>query len=118
MGFILWIVSIILGIILLPAGFLYGFIKCFWKKQIGSAFHNLNHKFLILAMAVDEYGNLTCNEILDDTLLSRRSTFPFGADGATISSVVASNYYAGTLTGFGRFVASVLRLCKDTAFKY
>lgn len=116
MGLILFIISVLLGSIILPAGVIYGFFKCFYKRQIGAAFINVNNKFSLFARALDEYGNLVCAELLQATVTKKTSVHPFGIDGLTISEVTRQNYDAGTLTGFGKCLAKILILFKDTAF--
>ena len=117
MGFILFLVSIIIGTLFIPIALIYDFIKCFYHHHIGEAFKSLNEKFTILAVALDEYGNKVGYEILNDALLAKGSTYKYGTnDGDTISFVTHKNMVDGTLTPFGKFLAKVLIMCKDTAF--
>lgn len=117
MGFVLFLLSIVLGIIILPAGLIFGVIKCFWKRHFDIGLQNLNKKFYTLAEALDIYANRICHELFDATLITKQSKHVFGDKGETISMVVATNYYANTLTGFGKLLAIILIYFKDTAFK-
>ena len=118
MGFILYLVSSFLRLIIVPTGLVYGFVKDFRKHHIGIALQNINKRYVSSAKARDEYGNMVCPDLFNATLITKESTHFFGTDGEKISEVVAFNYYAKTLTGFGRFVAFILIKLKDTAFNH
>lgn len=115
-GFIFYPMSLIIGLVVITAGFIYGIFKCFYKKEVRSGVRSLNNKLYSLAIAKDMYGNMACHELLNAALLTKESSYQFGMGTDTISKVIAINYYAGTLTNFGHFVANLLITLKDSAF--
>src|SRR5690348_6952262 len=116
MGFLLYLLSIFLGIFAIPTGLCVVFFKSIYHKHFYAALINVNKKFYLLAKANDEYCNLVFPELFNAILLTKNSRHPCGKDGETISQVVAANLKNQTLTGFGRFLARILIAAKDTAF--
>lgn len=116
MGFILWILTMILAVILVPAGMLYGFFAVWYKKHFFASFKKIGAKFRSMAEAFDRFGNVVCGELFNATL--QKNGYAFGGDKETISSALGRNQQQKTLTGTGKFVVWVLcRFQKDHCIK-
>lgn len=109
MGILLFILSILLGCILLPIGFLFGFIKQIYKRQFFRSFSVMDAKFFKLATSIDRYGNICCAELFN-AILIKDSVYLFGNGQETVSSVLGRNLHAGTLTKTGWYLHVLL--CK------
>lgn len=107
-GIFLYLLSILFGFILLPAGLLFGLFSMWYKKKFWSSWRNIGRKFLKMAEGIDRYGNIACAELLTATLITKESKFPFGNGRETISSCLGRNLQAGTLSGTGKAVNTVL----------
>jgi 8-oxo-dGTP diphosphatase len=108
MGVLLYILSLLLSVILLPVGFVYGVVAAFWKHRFKTGVRNVNVKCLELAKSIDKYGNVACAELLNATLITKDSPYRFGKIEQTISKVVGYNYLFGYLTRTGRALNWVL----------
>ena len=109
MGAILYIISLIISIILLPLGFVYMIFKMVYKRRFfQEGLPAINQKFLKLATAVDIYGNVACSELFNDTLIKKDSVDKFGNYGETISSVIGKNKLTNTLTKTGKILDAIL----------
>lgn len=108
MGLVLYILSIILSLILLPIGFIYGVFASFWKHRFKTGIRNVDRKFLELAKGIDKYGNVACAELLNATLITKDSPYRFGRIEQTISKVIGYNYLYGYLTYTGRVLNQIL----------
>lgn len=109
MGVLLYIVSLIISIILLPLGFVYMIFKMIYKQRFfQEGLPAINQKFLKLATAVDIYGNVACSELFNDTLIKKESIDRFGNYGETISSVIGKNKIKNTLTKTGKILDYIL----------
>jgi hypothetical protein len=118
MGLLLYILSLVLSAVLLPAGFIYGFIKQIYKRQFFRSFNTMNTKLYQMAASIDRYGNIVCAELFNATLISKASTFRFGDGHETVSSVIGRNVQTGTLTVIGKALNTFLcRLDKDHSIK-
>jgi hypothetical protein len=108
MGIILYILSILLGILLLPLGITYGIIYSFIDQHFKTGLKKADNKFLELAKAIDKYGNVACAELFNHTLIKENSKHKFGDIKETISAVIGYNLLAGTLSKTGRILNSIL----------
>lgn len=118
MGFILYLVSILIRIPVLFFGIIYGIIKSFYNNHIGNGFKNLNRKFYVMAASIDKYGNAVCSELFNDVLIKKESEYKFGKINQTISAVIGYNVKYNTLTKFGKTINNILNLFeKDHALK-
>jgi hypothetical protein len=102
MGILLFIVATILNAILLPLALIWAIVEAFVNRGIGSAFKRINEYFFNLAISLDQFGNTTCKEILNDTLIKSSSPHKFGHPDETVSSVLGKNKREGTLLKIGR----------------
>ena len=107
-GFILYPLSILLGIVLLPVGLIWGFIACFHKHRLQTGLRRLNSKLRYLAVALDKYGNVICSEWFNVWLIKTESKHKFGHIHQTISTVIGFNLKHGTLTPLGKGVNKFL----------
>lgn len=114
MGFLLYIISVILGILLIPVGIIYGFFRNFYHTHIGYAIKKTNAKFLKMAVGLDIFGNVYGEELLNTLLIKREATYKFGEFGTTVSAILGASQYFGTLTPLGKAIANTLnKLQKD-----
>ena len=108
MGFILFVISILLRIPIVFLGIVYGLFKSFYKNHIGNGFKNANLKFLVIATSIDKYGNVVCMELFNDVLIKQESKYKFGKINQTISAIIGYNLKYNTLTKFGLFINKIL----------
>ncbi len=131
MGFVLFLVSIILGAVLFSFSLvftpIYYLITLKWK----TGGKKLNRYFYLCALAVDQLGNRLTSEVLNVTLLKKRAGdflevnkedeildtqlidwpgMEFGEVDDTISYVLGVNYYTGNLTKVGLFLVRLLNI--------
>lgn len=107
-GVILYIVSVLVSLLIAPAGMLYGFFKQVYKRQFFHSFKVMDAKFLLMAVGIDRFGNIVCAELLTATMIKKDSIHPFGMGKETISSVLGKNEKAGTLTTRGVWLCGKL----------
>lgn len=99
-GFILFIISTILKIIVAPLAYLYGTIISLKKREWSKWNKDL-------AIAKDQYGNSVC-KYLFNWLLIKKEGYKFGNIDETISSVLGKNKRDNTLKYLGKFIDKVL----------
>ena len=107
MGPLLFIIAVVLTIITVPFGILYGFIKCLLKFDLKALFRKTNKYFRLLAISIDQMGNVAMQDLFDDILI-KENGYKFGDVDETISSVLGKNELKKTLTGLGRSIVSFL----------
>lgn len=106
--FILVIVAIILTILFVPFGILFGLISAFRYRQSGrKASVYLSTLFLEIALAIDRFGNAACGDFFN-ALLIKHGGYHFGVGHETISSALGKNQLRGTLTRTGKLLAGIL----------
>ena len=108
---------IILALILRPIVAILSIPYSIVKLVITGRFGELLHWFHQLAFMLDLFGNYMIKYAGSDLLLTKESKYKYGRNIKTISHVTAYNYERNTLTLFGRFIAKIMILCKDKAFK-
>jgi hypothetical protein len=96
MGFILFLVAIILSVILYPIGFIFGL---FAEKT--------NDYFYRIAYSIDQNGNVVCAAFFN-AIFIKMGGVAFGNPDETVSSVLGKNKERGTLTRTGRFLDRIL----------
>lgn len=102
-GILLFLVSIILFIITVPIGFVYGLLfNLFTKFIVG-----LGDYCLKIAISIDQLGNVIMQHILNHLWITKEG-YKFGNRDETISSVLGKNIETNTLTGFGKAINKVL----------
>lgn len=118
MGFLMWIISLIVSPIILLSGIIYGFYHGFKNHHIGVGFKNADVKFMVMAKSVDKYGNALCAELFNDLLITKQSKYYFGDISQTISMVIGYNVREGTLSKSGKLLNHILNLIdKDHSLK-
>lgn len=118
MGFLLWVLSVILSTILFPAGYIVGLFKQFYKRKFFASFSGMDKKFYKQACSIDRYGNIVCAELFDLVLIKSTSPYKFGNDRETISSTLGRNFISGNLTRAGSSLCWLLnKLDKDHVIK-
>ncbi len=108
MGLIVLITAVILGSVLLPIGFVYSFLESFWNRGVKASLKRVNRYFYLVAVSIDQLGNVVCKELFNDMLITPNSQNLFGDPDETISSVLGKNKLAGTLTKTGKMLDAIL----------
>ena len=101
MGFLLFIISLVLKRILELPMYLFGSVIACLKGE-------WNQYNTDLAIATDQYGNGLSKYLFNLLLIKKISVHKFGNIDETISSVIGKNLLAGTLTWLGRLVDIIL----------
>jgi len=134
MGFVLFLVSLILGALLFGFSLvftpIYYIITLKWK----TGGKKLNRYFYLCALAVDQLGNRLTSEVLNVCLLKKRASdyievsaedeildtqfidwpgMEFGEVDDTVSYVLGVNYYSGNLNRLGKFLVKLLGLLES-----
>jgi hypothetical protein len=105
----LFLLSQVMGLIMIPLGIIWGFGKAFWKRRWRTGVKIMADKFITIAASFDKYGGIVCAEFLNDTMITKDSVHKFGdKDNFTISKDYGLNDKANTLTKFGKFWVKVL----------
>lgn len=102
-GILLFLISILLFIITLPIGFLYGIFHGLLKKGIVG----LGEYLLKIAISIDQLGNVGMQHLLN-VLWIKKGGYKFGNRDETISSALGRNNKLGTLTMFGTAIDKFL----------
>lgn len=107
-GLILLTIAIVLGILFFPIGLLYTFTKTF--LNVSQTFiKRLRAYFFIIALSIDQLGNVIMQEIFNDLLILPGGN-RFGNPDETISSVLGKNKLKNTLTRSGIILCKFLDL--------
>jgi len=107
MGLLLFIIAVVLTIITVPIGILYGFTKCVLKFNFRSLVRKTNKYFRLLAISIDQMGNVAMQDLFDDIFI-KKNGYKFGNIDETISSVLGKNKRMRTLTALGRAIVIFL----------
>jgi hypothetical protein len=107
-GFLIFLVAVVLSSILLPIGFIWGVGEALVNRGWKSGWERISDYFYDMALSVDQLGNVTCKELFNDVLIVNSSTNRFGNPDETISSVLGKNKRDNTLTKGGKVLASIL----------
>ena len=102
-GILLLTISIILFVLTVPIGIVYGYIyKLFTKSIAGIGEFSLN-----IAISIDQLGNVTMQYLLNAILIVKGG-YKFGNRDETISSVIGKNVKKNTLSELGKLLNSIL----------
>jgi len=107
MGLLLFIIAVVLTIITVPVGILYGFIKCLLKFDFKELFRKTNKYFRLLAISIDQMGNVAMQDLFNDIFI-KRNGYQFGNEDETISSVLGKNERLQSLSGLGKLIVRFL----------
>jgi len=99
MGFLLFIISILLTALFLPLGILFALFSK--RTKIG-------RYFLRLAIIVDILANSAMGTVFNKWLTKGETAYPFGQFPNTISYALGKNKELGTLTKLGDFITRLL----------
>ena len=103
-GIALFIVSIVLSIVTLPIGLLYGTLHSLLKD----GFTGLGDYYMEMAIIIDQQGNVIMQHLLNVLWISGEGKYLFGDRDETISSALGKNQVRETLSGFGRLIVVIL----------
>lgn len=118
MGFILYLISLILQILLVPFGVFYGLFRSVYHTHIGDGLKKANAKFRKMAIGTDIFGNVYAEELFNTWFITSDGQHRFGNYGQTISAVLGYNQLQGTLTSTGKLLVKILdRIEKDHCIK-
>jgi hypothetical protein len=110
MGFIMYLVSVVLSIILFIPAIVVSLFKLRSLKE-------LNDYFARMATGRDAYYNAVCAELFNAFFITRGG-YAFGKRKETISSALGKNKEQGTLTWLGKAMDRLLSLIdKDHCLK-
>ena len=107
MGFLLFIISVILTIITVPLGMLYTILKLLFNGKFAVLFKISNGYFYRFALAIDQMGNVAMQDLFNDIFILKNG-YKFGNLDETISSVLGKNERTKTLTDLGRALVRIL----------
>jgi len=102
-GFLLFLISIVLLVITVPLGFIYGLLHTFVTRGV----KGIGEYLLKIAISIDQLGNVTMQHLLN-AIWMQRGGYKFGNRDETISSALGRNKKLKTLTGFGEFIDKIL----------
>ena len=106
-GIILFIIAALLAVLFMPLGFLYSLIRLWVKANFKTWFKRVEQYFLIIAISIDQTGNVIMQELFNDILI-KKGGYLFGNEDETISSVLGKNQQRTTLTLIGRMLNRIL----------
>ena len=107
MGFLLFIISIVLTVLTVPLGMLYTVFKFIFNNKFVLLFKVSNGYFYKFALAIDQMGNVAMQDLFNDIFIIKNG-FRFGDEDETISSVLGKNERENTLSGFGKIIIKIL----------
>jgi hypothetical protein len=114
MGFLLFVVSIILSIIMYPLALLTSVIINILHPR--TALDKLNQQCIDIAVSIDVTGNVVCDDLMNQIWL-KKGGYKFGNRKETISSVLGKNQLENKLTWLGWLIAKTLdTIEKDHCF--
>lgn len=105
MGLILYIISLLLGLMVNPALIVLNVL--FYILTLN--FKGLDNYFFRMAVSKDQEGGTSGNKVFDFLLLKKHSKHRFGNPDETISSVLGKNQQLGTLAFLGRGLNNILQ---------
>ncbi len=107
MGFLLFIISIVLTVVTVPLGIVYTVFKFIFKGKFALLFKVGNGYFYKFALAIDQMGNVAMQDLFN-VLFIVNEGYKFGNEDETISSVLGKNEQLHTLSSFGTFLVKIL----------
>ena len=107
MGFILFIISIVLTILTVPLGIVYTVVKFIYRNKFRLLFKISNGYFYKFALAIDQLGNVAMQDLFNDIFITKEG-YKFGFEDETISSVLGKNEVLMTLTSLGKVLVKIL----------
>lgn len=111
-GILLAIVAVLLSVLLMPLGILYSMTRLWVKANFRTWFKHVNQYFYIIAISIDQMGNVIMQELFNDLLIKRGGNL-FGHEDETISSVLGKNYQSNNLRLLGKGLNWFLNLFEE-----
>ena len=117
---VLFVFAVVSSWILLPIGLLWAIGRLLTKMRVSRAWVVLQYYLFLIALSVDQTGNVVMQELFNDVLVKDvdaedkygiRATIKkhrFGDPDETISSVLGKNEVQGTLTVAGKALNWIL----------
>ena len=102
-GILLLFISIILFILTVPLGIIYGYLYKLFTKSIDG----LGEFCLKIAISIDQLGNVIMQHLLNHVMIVKGG-YKFGNRDETISSVIGKNIEQNTLSRVGKLINFVL----------
>lgn len=99
MGFVLFLVALILSVILFPIAFVYSIAKLILGYT--------SRLLFTVAIGIDMIGNVVCADLFND-LLIKKDGHRFGSINETVSKVLGLNKRTNTLSKTGMFLSNLL----------
>ena len=109
LGFILFVIAIIISPIIIVWGTLEAILKAFYKRSIGFALTFLGSFFFSLAIVIDMLLNVFI-QVPANRLLKYYDGYPFGKAGDTFSKALGRNKKIGNLRPLGIYICKFLHL--------
>ena len=101
--------ALLLSTILLPIGFIYSSFKLWYKVKFKTWFKKLEEYLFVVAISIDQLGNVVCQELFNDLLITKEG-IKFGDLDLTISTILGLNEKKGTLSCLGMYLVQILNL--------
>ena len=98
----LFLIATILSPLLL-VGIIWTFFKLMIGVKISQWWDRLGSYFFTSAKAIDQLGNVMCQDLFNSLLIKNNSS-PFGNEDETISSVMGKNQVKNNLTFLGKLL--------------
>lgn len=107
-GFVLFIVSVLLTSIFAPIALIYTVLRSIYKLSVTEYEMLFGRLFYFMAYSIDQFGNVVGQYLLNDTLITKKSTYKFGNPDVTISAVLGMNKKNKTLSKLGTYICNIL----------
>lgn len=107
-GFVLFPLSLLLLFATVWLGMLYTLLRLPIAFSFRALLERWNHYFFVLAVSIDQFGNVVMQDLFHDLLLTKKAQHFFGDEDETISSVLGRNKEMQTLSKMGLLLANFL----------
>lgn len=108
LGFVLFPISVLLLFTTVWLGVFYAMICLPFKFSFKVLLQRWNQYFFVLAVSIDQFGNVAMQDLFNDLFITKRATHLFGHEDETISSVLGKNKATKTLSKLGSRLAYLL----------
>lgn len=107
-GFVLFPLSLLLLFATVWLGMLYTLLRLPISFSFRALLERWNHYFFVLAVSIDQFGNVAMQDLFHDFLLTKKAQHLFSDEDETISSVLGKNKETQTLSRLGLLLANFL----------
>jgi 8-oxo-dGTP diphosphatase len=107
-GLALFPISVILLLTTVWLGIAYAAITLPFKLSFRTLIQRWNQYFFVLAVSLDQFGNVAMQDLFNDWLLRPNAPHRFGNEDETISSVLGKNKTTHSLSKTGTLLADFL----------